>query len=270
LAEGAFAPVKVLDVCRWGLLVLFVAVGVGATTAVVVGWQFGRVASDSAKISTLEGSKKSESTGSARALEDSAIESSREAVSDIGSGAGSAVEVVGEGVGGAVEHVGGGVGDAAAEVAQSAGQAAEQVGEGAGQATKQAGGATQEAGQAARAVGDSTGQAAQGVGDATEQATGGAQEDPGQIVEGTAAPGGPVLSETTNEAGSNVEQTLSKSGEVSEKVVVAGEASTNTGVCEQKGKVQVTHAAERRAEELGGDLSQVEGTGSGGCIKEQR
>ena len=269
MAEGAFAPVKVLDVCRWGLLVLFVAVGVGATTAVVVGWQFGRVASDSAKISTLEGSK-SETTSPARALEDTAIESSREAVSDIGSGAGSAVEVVGEGAGGTVEYVGGGVGEVAAEAPQSVGQAFEQVGEGAGQATKQAGGATQEAGQAARAVGDSTGQAAQGVGDATEQATGGAQEDPGKIVEGTAAPGGPVLSETTNEAGSNVEQTLSKSGEVSEKVVVAGEASTNTGVCEQKGKVQVTHAAERRAEELGGDLSQVEGTGSGGCIKEQR
>jgi len=262
-----------LVLLRQVFLVLFVAVGVGATTAVVVGWQFGRVVSDSAKISTLEGSK-SETTSPARALEDMAIESSREAVSDIGSGAGSAVEVVGEGAGGTVEHVGGGVGEVAAEAPQSAGQAAEQVGEGAGQATKQAGEATQEAGQAARAVGDSTGQAAQGVGeaagqagDATEQTTGGAQEDPGQIVEGNAAPGGAVLSETTDEAGSTVEQTLSESGEVSEKVV-AGEAST--GVCEQKGEVQVTHAAERRAEELGVDLSQVEGTGSGGCIKEQR
>src|SRR5215218_4657810 len=169
-----------------GLLVLFVAVGVGATTAVIVGWQFGQVASDSAKISTHEGNK-SETTSSARALRDTAIESSSDAVSDIGSGADSAVEVVGEGAGGAVEHVGGGLGEAAAEVAQSAGQAAEQVDEGAGQATKQAGEATKEAGQTGRAVGDSTGQAAQGVGEgagqagaATEQATGGAQEDPGQ------------------------------------------------------------------------------------------
>ena len=113
------------------------------------------------------------------------------------------------------------------------------------------------------------GEAAGQAGDATEQATGGAQEDPGQTVEGTAAPGGAVLSETTDEAGSTVEQTLNESGEVSEKVVV-GEASTNTGAGEQKGEVQVTHAAERRAEDLGVDLSQVEGTGSGGRIKEHR
>src|SRR5215211_1361500 len=246
-------PLRYLMYVAGGLLVLFVAVGVGATSAVVVGWQFGWVASDSAKISTLEGSK-SETTSSDRALEDTANESSSEAVSGIGSGAGSAVEVVEEGAGGAVEHVGGGVGEAAAEVAQSAGQAAGQVAEGAGQATKQAGQPSQEAGQA---------------GDATEQATGGAQEDPGQSVEGTAAPGGPVLSKTTDEAGSTVEQTFSGSGEVSEKVVV-GEASTNTGVGEQKGEVQLTRATERRTKDLGVDLSQVEGTGSGGRIKEHR
>jgi hypothetical protein len=268
-------PLRYLMYVAGGLLVLFVAVGVGATTAIVIGWQFGQVASDSAKISTLEGSK-SETTNSARALEDTPIESSSEAVSDIGSEAHSAVEVVGEGVGGAVEHVGGGVGEAAAEVVQSAGQAAEQVGEGAGQASKQGGETTQEAGQTARAGGESTGQAAQGVGeaagqagDATEQATGGAQEDPGQSVEGTAAPSSPVLSETTDEAGSTGEQTLSESSEVSEKVVV-GEASTTRGVCEQKGEVQLTRAAERRAKDLGVDLSQVEGTGCGGRIKEQR
>lgn len=55
------------------LLVLFVAVGVGVTAAVVVGWQFGRVATDSAETSTLEGGK-SEMTSSVRALEDTAIE----------------------------------------------------------------------------------------------------------------------------------------------------------------------------------------------------
>src|SRR5215213_5369746 len=83
-----------------GLLVLFVAVGVGATTAAVVGWQFGRVASDSAKTSTLDGSK-SETTRSARALGGTAIESFGGAVSNIGSGSRSAVEVVREGPGGA-------------------------------------------------------------------------------------------------------------------------------------------------------------------------
>lgn len=57
------------------LLVLFVAIGVGVMAAVVVGWQFGQVATDSAETSTLEGSK-SEMTSSARALEDTAIEPS--------------------------------------------------------------------------------------------------------------------------------------------------------------------------------------------------
>jgi e3 binding domain len=250
-------PLRYLMYVAGGLLVLFVAVGVGATTAVVVGWQFGQVASDPAKISTLEGSK-SETTNSARALEDTAIESTSEAVSDIGSEAGSAVEVVGEVAGGAVEHVGDGVGEAAAEVAQSAGQA-----------TKQAGEATQEAGQTARRAAQGVGEAAGQAGDATEQATGGAQEDPDQSVEGTAAPSGAVLSETTDEAGSTVEQTSSESGEVSEKVVV-GEASTTRAVSEQKGEVQLTRAAERRAKDQGVDLSQVEGTDSRGRIKEQR
>ncbi len=57
------------------LLVLFVAIGVGVMAAVVVGWQFGQVATDSAETSTLEGSK-SEMTSSARALEGTAIEPS--------------------------------------------------------------------------------------------------------------------------------------------------------------------------------------------------
>ena len=68
-------PLRYLMYVAGTLLVLFVAVGVGAAAAVVVGWQFGRVASDSAETSTLEGSK-SEMTSSARALENTAIESS--------------------------------------------------------------------------------------------------------------------------------------------------------------------------------------------------
>jgi hypothetical protein len=55
------------------LLVLFVAVGVGVTAAVVVDWQSGSVATDSAESSTITGSE-SETTGSARASEETAIE----------------------------------------------------------------------------------------------------------------------------------------------------------------------------------------------------
>jgi hypothetical protein len=189
-------------------------------------------------------------------------EGANEAVSDIGSGTGSAVEDVGEGAGGAVEDVGGGTGEAAGEVGQGARQAAEQVGDSAGQAAQ---GATDAASEAA-------GQA----GDATEQAPEGAQQDPGRTTEGTAASGAQVLSETTDEAGqtvrrvaeesgSIVEQTLNESGEVSEEAVV-GEADTAGEAGEENGEVQATPAAERKAEDLGVDLSQVEGTGSGGRI----
>ena len=190
-------------------------------------------------------------------------EGTNEAVSEIGSGTGSAVEDVGEGAGGAVEDVGDGAGEATGKVGQGAGQAAKQVGDSAGQAVQ---GVTNAAGEAAGQVGDVTEQAPEGA----------QQEDPGRTTEGTATFGAQVLSETTDEAGrtvrrvadesgSIVEQTLTESGEVSEEAVV-GEADTAGEAGEEKGEVQATPAAERKAEELGVDLSQVEGTGSGGRI----
>jgi cell division septum initiation protein DivIVA len=213
-------------------------------------------------------------------------EGANEAVSDIGSGAGSAVEDVGGGAGEAVEDVAEGAGEAAGELGQGARQAAQEVGGVAGQAAEQVGGG---ADRATREVGDSVGQAAQGateaadqVGDMTEQVPEGAQEeeeeDSGRSAEGTAASGAPeVLSKTTDEAGrtvrrvandsgSIVEQTLNESGQVSEEEAVVGEADTAAEVGEQKTEVDATPAAERRAEDLGVDLSQIEGTGSGGRI----
>ena len=59
------------------LLVLFVSVGVGAVAALVVGWQFGRVATDPAETSRLEDTKM-ETTSAAKMLEDTAIGSSGE------------------------------------------------------------------------------------------------------------------------------------------------------------------------------------------------
>jgi pyruvate/2-oxoglutarate dehydrogenase complex dihydrolipoamide acyltransferase (E2) component len=47
---------------------------------------------------------------------------------------------------------------------------------------------------------------------------------------------------------------------------VVGEASTPGEAGEQNDKAQATPAAERKAEDLGVDLSQIEGTGSGGRI----
>ncbi len=53
-------------------------------------------------------------------------------------------------------------------------------------------------------------------------------------------------------------------GGVGDSARRAGEATGQTG--EPKSRVQATPAAERKAEELGVDLSRVEGTGSGGRI----
>jgi pyruvate/2-oxoglutarate dehydrogenase complex dihydrolipoamide acyltransferase (E2) component len=53
---------------------------------------------------------------------------------------------------------------------------------------------------------------------------------------------------------------------VAEEAAVVGEASTPGEAGEQKDKAQATPAAERKAEDLGVDLSQIEGTGSGGRI----
>jgi len=68
-------PLRYLIYAAGVLVVLFVAVGVGAAAAVVVGWQFGPAATDSAETGTLEGSNM-ETTGAARASEDTAIEPS--------------------------------------------------------------------------------------------------------------------------------------------------------------------------------------------------
>jgi pyruvate/2-oxoglutarate dehydrogenase complex dihydrolipoamide acyltransferase (E2) component len=51
-----------------------------------------------------------------------------------------------------------------------------------------------------------------------------------------------------------------------EEAAVVGEASRPGEAGEQKDKAQATPAAERKAQDLGVDLSQIEGTGSGGRI----
>jgi hypothetical protein len=68
-------PLRYLIYAAGVLVVLFVAVGVGAAAAVVIGWQFGPAATDSAETGTLEGSSL-ETTGTARASEETVIEPS--------------------------------------------------------------------------------------------------------------------------------------------------------------------------------------------------
>ena len=66
----------------------------------------------------------------------------------------------------------------------------------------------------------------------------------------------------TPEPGEGVEAGV----EEKEAAAVVGEASTPGEAGEQKDKAQATPAAKRKAEDLGVDLSQIEGTGSGGRI----
>ena len=74
--------------------------------------------------------------------------------------------------------------------------------------------------------------------------------------------GGPVQ-RVVDESGTIIEQTLDESGEVLAEDVVGGEEAE--GIQEEE-EVQATPAAKRKAEELGVDLSTVEGTGTGGRI----
>jgi pyruvate/2-oxoglutarate dehydrogenase complex dihydrolipoamide acyltransferase (E2) component len=89
-----------------------------------------------------------------------------------------------------------------------------------------------------------------------------------EALEGQEALGesGRTVRRVVEESGSVVEQTLNQSGEVTEETVV-GDASTTEGAAgEEEREARATPAAERRARELGVDLSSVEGTGSGGRI----
>jgi hypothetical protein len=70
-AEEAASPLKYLRYVVGVVLVLFVAVGMGAVAALVVGGQSGRVATDSAEPNKF-GSGELETTGSARASEETA------------------------------------------------------------------------------------------------------------------------------------------------------------------------------------------------------
>jgi pyruvate/2-oxoglutarate dehydrogenase complex dihydrolipoamide acyltransferase (E2) component len=89
------------------------------------------------------------------------------------------------------------------------------------------------------------------------------QADEGETRGALGEAGGRVR-RVVDESGSVVEQTLDESGKVLEETL-AGEAQ-GTQEEEQEPQQQATPAAERKAKELGVDLSEVEGTGSGGRI----
>jgi hypothetical protein len=185
------------------------------------------------------------------------------ALEDVGEGAGGAVEDVGEGAGGAVKDVGKGTGKAVGDVGQGAGQAVGDVGQGAGQAV----------GDVGQGVGQGAGQAVGGLG-GVSPLLGGAGKAAGRAGQGGQAGGGdngltaPMLAK-------EVARTVAKElgAAASDEARDLGLAATHK-VRELGGrrrdkratKHHATAAALQRAEELGVDLTDVEGSGAEGRI----
>jgi pyruvate/2-oxoglutarate dehydrogenase complex dihydrolipoamide acyltransferase (E2) component len=138
--------------------------------------------------------------------------------------------------------------DAAGQVTDQAGQVVEGVQDTAGQA---AGQAQDAAGQAVGQVTDTAGQAAQGVQDAAGGAAQQAQGAAGQVADqaGQAAQG------AQDTAGQAAQQAQDTAGQAADQAQDAAGQDLN-----------ITDAARQKADELGVDLSQVEGTGAEGRI----
>jgi pyruvate/2-oxoglutarate dehydrogenase complex dihydrolipoamide acyltransferase (E2) component len=160
-------------------------------------------------------------------------------------------------------------GQAAGQAQQVAGQATDQAGQVAGQVQDAAGGVAQQAQDTAGQVTDQAGQAAQGVQDTVGGLTGGQQQggqggggplggvtdQVGQAVQGVQDTAGQAAGQAQQAAGQATQQAQGAAGQVTEQA---------TGEDEEEPKA--TNAARRRAEELGVDLSQVQGSGAGGLI----
>jgi hypothetical protein len=198
------------------------------------------------------------------------------ALQDVGKGAGQAVGDVGEGAGQAVGDVGHGAGQAVGDVGQGAGQAVGDVGQGAGQAAGNLQGLVGDAGQTLGQVGDGAGQAlggvGQGVGQVGQAATG-AVSGAGQADQGSAQNGG--SQQGTGELAKVVAKTVARqirhaaSDEARDLGLAATRKVRELGERREQRRAEkynATDAALRVAEELGIDLADIEGTGSGGRI----
>ena len=176
--------------------------------------------------------------------------------------------------------------EAAHQAQDAAGQAADQAQEVAGQATGQAGQVAGQAQDAAGQVTDQAGQAAQGVQDTAGQVAGQAQDTVGGLTGGLQG-GGPlggvtdqvgqvagqaqqVAGQATDQAQQAAGQATDQAGQVANQAQdMAGQAAGQTQQAaggDGAEEPRATNAARRRAEQLGIDLSTIEGTGSGGLI----
>ncbi len=181
------------------------------------------------------------------------------------------------------------VGQVAGQAQEAAGGAADQAQEVAGQAAGQAQQATDQAGQAVQGVQDTAGQATDQAGQAAGQVqdtvgglVGGGQEDGGGPLGGVTDQVGYVAEGVQDTTGQATQQAGQAAGQAQEAAggaaqqaqetagqaagqaqQAAGQATTGGGEAEEP---RATNAAKRRANEMGVDLSTIEGTGSGGLI----
>jgi hypothetical protein len=221
-----------------------------------------------------------------------AVDETGDAAKDIGQGAEGALQDVGRGAGQAVGDVGEGAGHAVGDIGQGAGQAVGDVGQGAGQAVGDVGqGAGQAAGnldQLVGGAGQTLGQLGQGAG----QAVGGVEQalppgGAGQAAQGGGQNGGPTQAQTDGQPDGGMPGAAP--GGLAKVVVktaareireAASDEARDLGLAatrklrelgerrEQRRaeKHNATDAALRLADELGVDLTDIEGTGSGGRI----
>jgi len=183
-------------------------------------------------------------------------EGAGKAVGQIGEGAGGAVKDIGEGAEGAVEDVGEGAGGAVKEVGEGAGGAVEEVGGGAGQAV---GGLGQGAGQALGGLGQGAGAMgalAGGGGGGGENGEGGQGPSSGQLAKHVAM----LLAKELGAAASDEAKELGLAA--SQKAIEMGERRRQR----RASKHNATTGALRKAEELGLDIDEVEGSGAEGRV----
>jgi len=223
----------------------------------------------------------------AEAMEDTEGGAAGEAAQSAQQQAGQAAQAAQDTAGQAAQQAQDAAGQAAGQAQQVAGQATDQAGQVAGQAQDTAGQATQQAqdtaGQVTDQAGQVAGQAQDTVGGLTGGLTGGGQQEGegqgggggplggvtdqvGQVAQGVQDTAGQaagqaqeVAGQATDQAGQVAGQAQDTAGQVTDQ---AGQATGGDGVEEPR----ATNAARRRAEQLGIDLSTIEGTGSGGLI----
>jgi pyruvate/2-oxoglutarate dehydrogenase complex dihydrolipoamide acyltransferase (E2) component len=174
----------------------------------------------------------------------------------------------GEAAQGAAQQVQDTAGQAVGQAQQAAGQATDQVGQVAGQAQDTVGGATQQAQDTAGQVTDQAGQAVQGVQDTVGGLTGGGQQQGGGLggalggvtdQVGQAAQG---VQDTAGQAAQQGQQAVGQAAQQGQQAV--GQAAQQAGGGQQQ--PDATDAARQKAQELGVDLSQVQGSGANGRI----